>query len=328
MKAIVCENYGALKELQYKDVDDPQVQDNDVLVQIKAAGINFPDALVVQGLYQDKPPLPFIPGVEFAGDVLALGQAVKGVSIGDRVVGISASYGAYAEKIASPSSNIMPIPDDMSYNEAANLFCAYGTAHHALKQRAQLKKDETLLVLGAAGGTGLAAVQIGKIMGARVIAACSTSEKLAFAKSYGADELINYQEQDLKATLKQLTQGKGVDVVYDPVGGDAFNAATRCMARGGRLLVVGFASGTIPQFPVNLSLVKEYSVVGVFWGSFTRHEPKVFAENTRELFSWYQQKKVHIITDSEYKLSEAAMALARIFDRNIKGKIVLKPEPG
>lgn len=326
MKAIVCEHYGELSALQYKEVPDPEINSGEVLVSVKAAGVNFPDALVVQGLYQDKPALPFIPGVEFSGEVIRCGAEISGISAGKRVLGISAEYGAFAEKIACKASNLMPIPDDMSFNEAANLLCAYGTAHHALKQRAQIKKGETLLVLGASGGTGLAAVQIGKIMGAKVIAACSTQEKLAIAKEYGADELINYKDQDLKTALKALVGKSGVDVVYDPVGGEAFDAVARCMARGGRLLVVGFASGKIPQLPVNLALVKEYSVVGVFWGSFTRYEPDIFRENLEELFAWYGQRKIHVVTDSEYPLSETASALARIFDRNIKGKIVLHPE--
>ena len=325
MKAIVCENFASLDQLKYTEVPDPVPKARDLLIDIKAAGINFPDALLVQGLYKAKPPLPFIPGAEFAGEVSALGDDVQGIAVGTRVLGFGTSYGAYAEKIALPADRVIPIPDSMPFTDAANLLCAHGTAHHALKQRAQLKERETLLVLGAAGGTGIAAVQIGKAMGANVIAACSSEDKLAVARENGADELINYQEQDLKSAVKELTKGRGVDVVYDPVGGEAFDACTRVMARNGRLLVIGFASGTIPQFPVNLSLVKEFSVVGVFWGSFTMHEPAVFAENMNELFRWYAEDKIRLVTDAEYPLAKTAEALTQIMQRKVKGKLVITP---
>lgn len=325
MKAIVCEEYGPLDQLQYIEVDDPSPGEKEVVVDVKAAGVNFPDALVVQGTYQDKPALPFIPGIEFSGDIKALGKNVSHLTTGTRVLGFSANYGAYADKVCCPANSLIPIPDNMPYSDAANLVCAHGTAQHALKQRANLQPGETLLVLGAAGGTGLAAVQIGKAMGARVIAACSSDEKLAIAKESGADELINYQQKDLRKVLKSLTNGKGVDVVYDPVGGDAFDACSRSMARNGRLLVVGFASGTIPQLPVNLTLVKEYSVIGVFWGSFTLHEPDVFAENMKELFSWYNEKKVHVVIDAEIPLEKTVDALKTMLERQVKGKLALIP---
>jgi len=325
VKAIFCESYGPLDGLKYRDVADPEPQSGEVLVAVKACGVNFPDGLLVQGLYQDKPPLPFIPGIEFAGDVVGVGANVTGMAVGTRVLGFSSRYGAYAEKICSPATNITPIPARMSYDEAANLVCAHGTAHHALKQRANLKPDETLLVLGAAGGTGIAAVQIGKAMGATVIAACSSQEKLAAAKSHGADHLINYSEQDLKTALRELTDGKGVDVVFDPVGGEPFNVASRNMARNGRLLVVGFASGTIPQFPVNLALVKEFSVIGVFWGSFVRHEPQLFGANMKELFAWYEAGKVRVLASESHPLSNAATALQRLMDRQVIGKVTLVP---
>lgn len=325
MKAIVCENYGPVNQLKYIDVSDPTPKTDEVVVAIKACGVNFPDALLVQGLYQDKPQLPFIPGIEFAGEVIAVGANANTLKTGTRVLGTSSRYGTYAEKIASPASNLIPIPDDMPYEDAANLLCAHGTAHHALKQKACLQPGETLLVVGAAGGTGLAAVQIGKAMGARVIAACSSAEKLGIAKANGADLLVNYGEQDLKAVLKEITAGKGVDVVYDPVGGDIFNACSRSMARNGRLLVVGFASGVVPQFPINLALVKEFSVVGVFWGSFVRHEPRVFAENMNELFQWYRDKKIAVVTDAKLPLARAAEALQRLINREVVGKLVLVP---
>ncbi|MCP3906516.1 MAG: NADPH:quinone oxidoreductase family protein [Oceanicoccus sp.] len=325
MKAIVCEEFAPLDQLKYTDVPEPTPQENEVVVDIKAAGVNFPDGLLVQGLYQVKPPLPFIPGMEFSGVVAEQGADAKVLATGTRVLGLSTGTGAFAEKIACNPKTLVPIPDTMSHTDAANLLCAHGTAHHALKQRGQLKAGETLLVLGAAGGTGIAAVQIGKAMGANVIAACSSAEKLAIAKENGADELINYSDQDLKSTVKELTGGKGVDVVYDPVGGEAFDSCSRSMARNGRLLVIGFASGTIPQLPINLTLVKEYSVVGVYWGSFTQHEPAVFAENMKELMRWYSEDKVRLVTDREFPLSETSAALAKVMNRDVKGKLVLIP---
>ncbi|WP_317931083.1 NADPH:quinone oxidoreductase family protein [Halioxenophilus sp. WMMB6] len=325
MKAIVCNEFAPIEKLSFADVPEPELNAGEVVVRVRAAGVNYPDALIVQGLYQVKPALPFTPGFEFSGDVEAVGEGVQGVEPGVRVMGMAPAYGAYAEKVAVPGVCVIPIPDAMPYSDAANLACAHGTAHHALKQRAQLKAGETLLVLGAAGGTGVAAVQIGKAMGARVIAACSSKEKLDIAAANGADVLINYKDQDLRSAVKEITGGKGVDVVYDPVGGDAFDACTRTMARNGRILVIGFASGKIPQLPVNLTLVKEYSVIGVFWGNFTQAEPQVYADNLRELFQWYQDGKVHLVTDAELPLNEAPAALTKLMQRDVKGKLVLLP---
>lgn len=325
MKAIICEQYAPIDQLQFKEIDSPEAGEREVVVAVKAAGVNFPDALIVQGLYQDRPALPFTPGIEFAGEVLSCGPGVKQPGPGTRVLGFSSGYGAFAEQVKCPANSVVPIPDDMSYVDAANLVCAHGTAQHALRQRANLQAGETLVVLGAAGGTGTAAVQIGKAMGARVIAVCSSQDKLDIARQNGADEFINYSNQDLKKELKRLTDGRGVDVVFDPVGGDAFSACARCMARNGRLLVIGFASGDIPQLPVNLTLVKEYSVIGVFWGSFTAHEPKVFADNLRELFQWYRDRQIHVVTDAEIPLADAVTALQRMVNREVRGKLVLIP---
>ncbi len=325
MKAIVCEQYAAIDQLQYQEIADPQPADNEVVVSVKAAGVNFPDALIVQGLYQDKPALPFTPGIEFAGDIISCGKNVAKLTPGTRVLGFSSGYGAYAEQVKCPAFSVIPLPDDMPNVDAANLVCAHGTAQHALKQRANLQAGETLVVLGAAGGTGIAAVQIGKAMGARVIAVCSSDEKLTIAKANGADELVNYSEQNLKTEIKRLTDGKGADVVFDPVGGDAFNHCSRSMARNGRLLIIGFASGEIPNLPINLTLVKEYSVIGVFWGSFTQHEPNVFAENMKELFQWYRDKQIKVITDAEIPLEKAVDALHLMVNREVKGKVVLIP---
>lgn len=326
MKAIVCDEYAPISELDYREVEDPTPKPGEVLIAIEAIGVNYPDGLLVQGLYQAKPPLPVIPGSEFAGVIEALGQGVENLKVGDAVIGLSGHYSAYAEKICCAASRLMPVPDGMPYTDAASLVLAHGTAHHALKQRGDLQSGETLLVLGAAGGTGLAAVQIGKAMGAKVIAACSTAEKLAVAKANGADELVNYAQDDLGAVLKELTAGKGVDVVYDPVGGKAFDQCARRMAPGGRLLVIGFASGDIPKLPVNLALVKEFALVGVFWGAFTRRSPDVFADNMRELFRWYGEGKVSLHIDCRLPLPEARDALEMVLQRRVKGKVVLVPE--
>jgi len=326
MKAIVCEEFGPIDSLVYKEVDEPTPGKGEVRVKVKATGVNFPDGLLVQGLYQVKPDRPFIPGVEFCGEVDELGEGVKHLKIGQRLICTNRSYGGFAEKAIVNARLVMPVSDDISDIDAANIMCAHGTAHHALKQRARLKKGETLVVLGAAGGTGIAAVQIGKAMGAKVIAVCSSAEKLAIAKENGADELINYTESDLKTSIKELTEGKGADVVYDPVGGDAFDACTRSMARNGRLLVIGFASGRIPKLPVNLALVKEYSVSGVFWGSFVTHEPMVFLQNMQELFAWYKDGAVSLVTDEVFPLSKTGDALAKVMNRQVKGKVVVVPD--
>lgn len=325
MKAIVCDVFGPVEKLDYREVENPKPASDEVLVNIRAAGVNFPDGLLVQGLYQVKPECPFTPGNEFAGEVAGLGEGVTQYKVGDKVIGLSTNFGAYAEQICCPAERLMPMPSSMDFAEASALVLATGTAHHALRQRARLQPGETLLVLGAAGGTGTAAVQIGKAMGARVIAGCSSDEKLAHAQHNGADELINYSTEDLKTRVRELTKGKGVDVVYDPVGGELFDICARSMAPNGRLLVIGFASGTIPSLPVNLALVKEYAVVGVFWGTFTRREPDVFAQNMKELYSWYEQGKVSLHIDDSLPLSQASQALERVLSRQVKGKVVLLP---
>ncbi len=324
MKAIVCEAFGPVEALQYKDIADPVVKKGHVVVNIEAAGVNFPDGLLVQGLYQMQPPFPFIPGNEIAGTIAELGEGVNHLKVGQRVIALPL-LGGYAEKALVPATHVMPLPDSIHANEGAALVTAHATAHHALKQRAKLQPGETLVVTGAAGGTGLAAVQIGKIMGAKVIAVCSTEEKLALAKENGADVLINYTEKDLKDALKEATDGKGADVVYECVGGDTFHACSRSMAWEGRLLVVGFAGGEIPKFPVNLSLVKGYSVVGVFWGSFTQHDPKGFAANMQELLGWYVQGKVKVVVDEALPLNRATEAMEKVMNRQVKGKMVVTP---
>jgi NADPH2:quinone reductase len=324
MKAIVCHNFAPVSELSYEDYPDPVAKASEVVVDIAAVGVNFPDSLLVQGLYQLKPELPFIPGSEVAGVISEVGENVKHLKVGMKVIGIC-QLGGYAEKVAVPADHVMPVPDSIPLDEASALVTAHATAHHALKQRAQIAKGETLLVTGAAGGTGLAAVQIGKQMGATVIAACSTDEKCEIAKQNGADMTINYSKQDLKDAVKSLTNKKGVDVVYECVGGDIFHACSRSMAWNGRLLVIGFAGGEIPKFPVNLALVKGYSVVGVFWGSFVAHQPKDFIVNMQELIGWYGQGLVKVHIDESFALSDAIAALDKVTSRQVKGKVVLVP---
>lgn len=323
MKAVVCNAFGPLDELQYKDVDPPEAKGDLVVIKPDSIGVNYPDGLLVQGLYQAKPPTPFVPGMEVAGTVLAVGPKVETFKAGDRVAGMG-MLGAYAEQVAIPAASVFPLPERMDGADACALMCAYGTSHHALKQRAQLKPGETIAVLGAAGATGIAAVQIAKVMDARVIAVASSEEKRTIALEAGADEAIGYD--NLKDELKRLTEGKGVDVAFDPVGGDAFDAVSRAMARNGRLLVIGFASGRIPQLPVNLTLVKEFLLVGVFWGSFTRHEPAAYAGNMEELIGWYLQGKVKPHIEGRYPLADAAQILERVLGRGATGKIILVPE--
>lgn len=324
MKAIICKEFASVDKLEYQEITDPKAGKGEVVIDVKACGVNFPDGLLVQGLYQMKPDRPFIPGSEVAGVVSEVGEGVPHLKVGARVIGIC-MLGGYAEKVAVPMMQVMPIPDEIPDDEAAALVTAHATAHHALKQRAQIQPGETLVVTGAAGGTGLAAVQIGKAMGAKVIAVCSTQEKLDVAKQNGADILINYTERDLKTAIKEETGGKGADVVYECVGGDTFHACSRSMGWNGRLLVVGFAGGTIPEFPVNLSLVKGYSVVGVYWGSFTQHQPKDFAANMKELIGWYLQGKVKVIVDETVALKDAKLALNKVMGRDVKGKMALRP---
>ncbi|MFZ5653916.1 MAG: NADPH:quinone oxidoreductase family protein [Pseudomonadota bacterium] len=325
MKALVCEAFGPVDDLVYREFPDPVPGQGEVLVDVEAIGVNFPDGLLVEGKYQLRPQCPFVPGSEFAGRVAALGPGAGGFAVGDRVFGWHIGGGAYAERVVALTSEIHPLPAALSVEQGAALLCATGTAHHALRQRGRLQPGETLVVLGAAGGTGIGAVQVGKAIGARVIAVCSSDEKLEFALSQGADEGINYSREDLNQAIKARTGGRGADVVYDPVGGDAFDACSRAMAWDGRLLVVGFASGRIPKLPVNLTLVKGYSVVGVFWGEFTRREPEAHAANMRELLAWVAAGKVVPIIDRVFRLADGIRAIQYVTGRNVRGKVVVKP---
>lgn len=322
MKAIICNEYGPLNNLVYGDMDDLVATGDQVVIEVKASGVNFPDGLLVQGKYQMKPPTPFVPGMEAAGIVKSVGPDVKDLKVGDRAATIC-SLGGYAEQVVVSEKLAFNIGPDMDFADATALLVGFGTSHHALKQRADLKAGETLVVFGAAGATGLAALQIGKIMGARVIGVASSEEKRKIALENGADIAIGYE--DLKDRIKELTGGRGADVVYDVVGGDAFHAASRSMARNGRLLIIGFAGGDIPKLSVNLTLVKEYSVVGVFWGNFTKFEPEAYADNMRELIGWYANGDIRPMIEGRYPLTTAVEVLTRVLGRGATGKIVLVP---
>ena len=322
MKAIVAKEFGPLDQLEYADWPEPVAEGRTVVIEAEAIGVNFPDGLLVQGLYQMKPETPFVPGMEVAGRVVAVGEKVTGFKPGDRVASVS-TMGAYAERVGVDEATVLKLPDGISNEDACALMCGYGTSHHALKQRARLQPGETLCVLGASGATGIGAIQIGKAMGATVIGVASTEEKRRIAKDAGADVVLGYE--NLKEALKAATHGKGVDVAFDPVGGDAFDALSRSMGWNGRLLVIGFASGTIPKLPVNLTLVKGFSVIGVFWGAFTQKEPAVHAQNMRELISWHLEGKIKPVIEGIYPLKDAPSVLQRVLGRQSSGKIVLKP---
>jgi NADPH:quinone reductase len=325
MKAVVCEAFGPPEMLTIKDMPSPLVSKGTVKIRARAAGVNFPDTLIIQGKYQFKPAFPFSPGGEIAGEVMELGEGVTHVAVGDRVIGMTLN-GGFAQEVVVPGTACYKMPDGMSFEEAAGFTMTYGTSHHALKQRAQLQAGETLLVLGAAGGVGLTAVELGKAMGAKVIAAASTDEKLALTQTYGADHILNYANMDLREGIKLVTNGKGVDVVYDPVGGDFSEPAFRSIAWKGRYLVVGFASGPIPSLPLNLPLLKGASIVGVFWGNFTQMEPLVHAENMAELFNWYSAGKLKPHVSITFPMEKVANALHALMGRLAQGKIILMIE--
>ncbi len=322
MKAVLCTAYGPIDGLIYTELPEPEATGSQVVIKAKAVGVNYPDGLLVQGLYQAKPELPFIPGMEMAGTVESVGPEVKHLRPGMRVVA-TAGTGAFVQKGIFAEAQCIPLPDDISDADACALMCGFGTSHHALKQRGLLKPGETLVVAGAAGATGLAAVEIGKALGANVIAIASTDAKRDAARAAGADHVIGYD--NLKDALRELAGKKGVDVVFDPVGGDTFDTLVRTMGRHGRYLVVGFAAGRIPQLSVNLALVKEFCLVGVFWGAFTQHEPAVYAENVRELFGWHRDGKVKPLISARRPLSEAPQVLTQLMERGVSGKIVLEP---
>lgn len=327
MKAVVCEAWGAPDTLQVKDVPLPEPGLGQVRVRVRVAAVNFPDALLVAGKYQFKPDFPFSPGAEFSGTISALGDGVSSLAIGDQVVG-TAAFGAYADEVLADATQVVALPDGTSDDElelAGSFLLTYGTSYHALKDRAGAKPGEALLVLGAGGGVGLAAVELGKQMGLRVIAAASTEAKREAAVSRGADEVVDYNTDDFRDRLKALTGGRGVDIVYDPVGGDIAETALRSVGWGGRYLVVGFAGGGIPKLPTNLLLLKGSALVGVFWGEFVRREPEANAANTCQLLAWLHDGTLRPLISARYPLSGAAQALDALLGRDAIGKLVIVP---
>ncbi len=329
MKAVLCKEYGEPEKLVLEDVDDLHPGEGHVVIDVKACGVNFPDALLIQNLYQFKPDLPFSPGGEVAGVVAEVGGGVTDIAVGDRVIG-STGWGGMAEQALVEAGRTIPIPDEMPFDEASAFLMTYGTSHHALKDRAQIKPGESLLVLGAAGGVGLAAVELGKVMGARVIAAASSEEKVEVAKERGADEGFVYpqqpldrdQQKALSNKIKELTSGEGADVVYDPVGGDYCEPALRATAWEGRFLIVGFPAG-IAKIPMNLALLKGCQIVGVFWGAFTGRHPEKNRENVAELMAWYREGKIKPYVSNRYDLAQAGDAIRELMDRKAKGKVVV-----
>ncbi len=322
MHAWLCENPTGVDALTWKELPTPEPKAGEVLITIKAASLNFPDLLIVQNKYQMKPALPFVPGSEYAGVIEAVGEGVTHLKVGQSVACLSGTGGFGTHTIA-PAAMCMPLPPGFPHVDAAAFIMIYATSHHALVDRAQLKAGETVLVLGAAGGVGTSAIQIAKLMGARVIAAASTDEKCALCKSIGADETINYTTQDLREAIKAATGGKGPDVIYDPVGGDFAEPAFRSIAWRGRYLVVGFASGPIPALPLNLTLLKGASIVGVFWGGFAKNEPKASAAAMAELAKWYMEGKIKPVIDSTMPMADLKAAYAHMGSRAVKGKLVM-----
>lgn len=326
MKAVICHDFAPRDRLRLEDVPSPIIGPRDVLVRVEACGVNFFDGLMVEGKYQTKPERPFSPGSEVAGTISIVGSDVTTLRPGDRVLAFN-GVGGYAEEAVAQADRTYLIPAAMDFRQAAGFLITYATSHHALKDRAHLQPGETMLVLGAAGGVGLTAIEIGKQMGARVIAGASTEEKLDLCRQYGADLTVNYAQHDLRQTVRDLTDGKGVDVVYDPVGGALSEPALRSLATNGRHLVVGFAAGDIPKIPLNLLLLKQSALIGVFWGAFARANPEQHGANMRELFAWFEAGRLHPHISAEYPLARFDAALDEVMERTARGKIVLRMHP-
>jgi NADPH2:quinone reductase len=325
MKAIVCNKFGAPDTLEYQEIDAPSPKEGQLLITVKACSVNFPDTLIIQGKYQFRPEFPFSPGSDVAGIVAEVGENVTHFKVGDDVVGFI-PFGGFAEKAIVNAKDCFPKPNGMSMVNASAFLLAYGTSYHALKDRADLQKGETILILGASGGVGLTALELAKLMGAKVIAAASSAEKLELCKQFGADEVINYVEENLKDRIKEITNGKGVDVIFDPVGGHFSELALRAIAWKGRHLVIGFANGEIPKIPINLTLLKGASIVGVFWGAFAQKEPKKSLENIQQLLKWFAKGAIKPHIDKIYALKNGPIALEDMMQRKTKGKIVIDME--
>ncbi|HEU0258536.1 MAG TPA: NADPH:quinone oxidoreductase family protein [Burkholderiales bacterium] len=322
MKAVLCKQFGPPDSLVLETLESPRAGAGEVVLSVKAASVNFPDVLIIQNKYQFKPPLPFSPGSELAGVVKEVGAGVQGWRTGDRVMAFT-TYGAFAEEVKTEASRLLPLPQNMDFVTGASFVLTYATTDHALRDRGALAAGETLLVLGAAGGVGLAAIEVGMALRARVIACASSEDKLTVCRSHGADATINYATEDLRERIKALTAGHGPDVIYDPVGGPYSEPAFRSIAWRGRHLVVGFAAGEIPKLPLNLALLKGASVVGVFWGDFARREPARFAESVKQLTKWYAEGRLKPHVSQTFPLEKAAEALKAMAARQVKGKVVL-----
>jgi NADPH2:quinone reductase len=323
MKALVCKEFGPAKNLKVEEMNEPIPNSDEVCIKVHAAGVNFPDILMVEGKYQVKPAFPFAPGAEAAGEIISIGENITKYKIGQRVIAMT-GHGAFAEIVKASEKKLIPLNDNVDFETASILPMVYGTSAHALIQRGKLKKGETLLVHGAAGGVGLAAVEIGKAMGARVIATASTDEKCQVAREHGADETINYSNGQFKEIVKSMTDGKGADVIYDPVGGDVFDQSLRCIAWEGRLLVVGFTSGRIPSAPANLALLKSCDIVGVFWGAFVERTPHINLENFEKLYKWIDEGFIKPRISMKVSLENTLDAMQAIADRKIIGKAIVK----
>ena len=323
MKAIVCNTLGPPEDLALEDIVSPIAGDNEAVVDVYAASLNFPDTLQIQGKYQFQPPMPFTPGSEVGGKISSLGPSLEGFQVGDRVMA-TPMIGGMAEQVIVPNAGLRKIPDNMDFKTAAGFAMVYTTSYYALKQRAQLRPGETLLVLGASGGVGLSAVELGKLMGAEVIAAASTDEKLEFVQQLNPDHIINYGDGELKEQVKALTNGRGADVIYDPVGGDLFDQCTRCINWNGRLLVVGFTSGRIPQYKANLALLKGSSMVGVFLGRFRKEEPEAYEQNFRDLLEMYANGKINPIITQSFSIEDYVKAFNVFTERKVMGKVTLE----
>jgi NADPH2:quinone reductase len=331
MKALLCNEFGPPETLSYENIEDPVVSSGKVIVDIYSASVNFPDVLIIEDKYQFKPSLPFSPGGEAAGIISEIGEGVEGFNVGDRVI-VSSGWGCFVEKIAVDCSSLTPIPDNMDFDTAASFLMTYGTSHHALKDRADLKKGDSLLILGAAGGVGLAAVEIGNAMGAHVIAAASTEEKVQICRDHGAKDGLVYkagsldrdEQKSLSNEIKDLTSGLGANVIYDPVGGDYAEPSLRAIAWEGRYLVVGFAGGYIPKIPLNLALLKGCQIVGVFWGAFKSQFPDLHNDNVKDLLKMYESGHLKPHISAKYDLKNGAQAIKDLAERKAKGKIVVQ----
>jgi len=322
MRAVLCKEWAGPEKLVVEEVPSAPIKDGAVRIAVHAVGINFADLLLISGQYQEKPPFPFTPGMEVAGTVMEVGAGVSTLRVGDRVMALTGT-GAYADEVVVDANRVYEIPDAMDYVTAAGFPVTYGTSYGAFEWRAHLQAGEWLLVFGASGGVGLTAIEIGKAIGAKVIACANGPQKLAIAQEHGADHLIDYSKEDIRERVKAITGGRGADVVYDPVGGDAFDASLRSIAWGGRLIVIGFASGRIPQAPANILLVKNIDVIGFYWGSYQARKPQLLRDSYTKLFQWYKEGKLKPHTSAQMDLKDVTAAMELLRQRKSTGKVVL-----